>query len=89
MKTKQPIKTQKQIVYEFLKTRVCTASMITEYIGIAQKNICRFKRELEKDGLLMEVNFSKCKVTGFRAWYITTDRNQFPKERVEQLPIPF
>ena len=69
---------QKKVVFEFLKVHTATASMITEATGIPQKNICRFKRDLEKVGLLAETERKLCKVTSFKAWYLTTNPDLFP-----------
>jgi len=72
-------KTQKQTIFEYLKEHTATASMITEATGIPQKSICRYKRDLEKQGLLYEVIKKHCKFTGFRAWYLTTNQDKMPK----------
>lgn len=64
---------QKKVFFEYLKTHIATASMVTKATGIPQKNITRFKREYEKAGLLIEVFCNTCKVTGFRAWYLSTN----------------
>jgi hypothetical protein len=47
--------------------------MVANVTGIPQKNICRYKRDLELSGRLWEVEKKHCKQTGFRAWYLTTD----------------
>jgi len=64
---------QKKTIFQYLKKRTATASMITAAIGISQKNICRYKRDLEKAGQLCEVKKDLCKITGFKAWYLTTN----------------
>jgi hypothetical protein len=69
--------TELKTIFEYLKENVCTASMLSEATGIKQKNICRYKRDLEKKGLLQESYKSYCKTTGFRAWYITTNPEFF------------
>lgn len=71
-------RTQMQTIFEYLKTHIATASMITEATGIPQKSICRYKRTLEKRGLLYEVEKKHCKKTGFRAWYLTTNQDKMP-----------
>ena len=63
--------TQLQIVFRYLQTCVATASMISSDTGIPQKNICRYKRALQKAGLLLELHRSKCRETGREAWYLT------------------
>ncbi len=70
---------QLQSMYLYLKKREATASMIAKATGIYQKNICRYKRTLEKAGLLKEVRKGYCKVTRHLAWYLTTDPERFPK----------
>lgn len=71
-------KTQLQTIFAYLEGHTATASMITAATGVVQKNICRYKRDLEKAGRLAEVRKAPCKVTGFLAWYLTTDPKQFP-----------
>ena len=70
---------QLKTIFEYLKQNTATASMVTEATGIPQKCICRHKRDLEKQGLLYEVIKTYCKETGFKAWYLTTNPNLFPK----------
>jgi len=74
-KTKAPFKTQEKTIFHFLQHHTATASMVSKYTGIPQKNICRYKRDLEQRGLLFEVEKKLCKVTGFRAMYLTTNKN--------------
>jgi hypothetical protein len=77
-KVKQ-FRTQLQTIFEYLKENTATASMVTEFTGVPQKSICRYKRDLEKQNLLYEVEKKLCKVTNFRAWYLTTNPDLFPK----------
>jgi hypothetical protein len=65
--------TQLQTILIYLSNRLATASMVSEATGIPQKSICRYKRDLEKRGLLKEIEKKTCKKTGFKAWYITTN----------------
>jgi len=71
-------KTQIITIFQYLKHCTATASMVSAATGIPQKNICRFKRDLEKSGLLCEVEKKLCKQTGFKAWYLTTNPALFP-----------
>jgi hypothetical protein len=64
---------QLQTIFQYLQEHVATASMVADATGIYQKNICRYKRDLEKAGRLWEVEKAICQKTGFRAWYLTTD----------------
>ncbi len=77
-KNKQ-FQTQKKTIFEYLKHDTATASMVSNETGVPQKSICRYKRDLEKQGLLYEVEKKLCKLTGFRAWYLTTNPDLFPK----------
>ena len=83
---------QLQTIFLYLKDHVATASMVTEATGVPQKCITRYKRDLEKAGLLFEVEKKDCLKTGFKAWYLTTNPALAPKAP-EQLnlfdnPIP-
>jgi hypothetical protein len=69
--------TQKQTIFLYLKTHIATASMVSNATGIPQKNICRYKKDLEKRGLLSEIEKKACKITGFKAWYLTTNEEYF------------
>ena len=80
-------KSQTKTVYEYLKHNVATASMVQDATGVEQKNITRYKRELEKCGLLAEVKHDRCEITKNRAWYLTTNPELFPKSN--QLKFPF
>jgi len=66
-------KNQIQTIFHFLQEHVATASMISDATGIPQKNICRYKRDLELTGRLWEIEKKLCKKTGFRAWYLSTN----------------
>lgn len=78
---------QLQILIDYLKTHIATASMVAEATGIYQKNICRFKRSLQKAGLLWEVKKKTCEITGFKAWYLTTDPTKAPQNPFTQLTL--
>lgn len=69
---------QTQTLFLYLLSHTATASMISEATGIPHKNICRFKRKLEKLGQLWQVEKKPCKITGFQAWYLTTNPDLFP-----------
>jgi len=70
--------TQLKTIFYFLQDHIATASMITEATGIPQKNICRYKRDLEKVGALWEIEKKTCEKTGFKAWYLTTNPDLIP-----------
>ncbi|MGO3689346.1 MAG: hypothetical protein ACTJF0_02730 [Psychroflexus halocasei] len=69
---KEVFKAQRKTIFTYLKDHTATASMVADATGIPQKNICRYKRDLEKAGKLWETEKKLCKKTGFRAWYLTT-----------------
>ena len=72
---------QEKVFFKFLKENCCTASMAAEALGVPQKNLTRYKRELEKAGLLKEVKQDYCRITGRKAWYITCNPTLFPHRR--------
>jgi hypothetical protein len=72
---------QLKAVYNYLKENTATATMVADATGISQKNICRYKRFLEKNGQIAEIEKKPCKSTGFKAWYLTTNPEAFPKSK--------
>lgn len=77
--------TQLKTIFQYLQTHIATASMIAAATGIPHKNICRYKRDLEKAGLLWEIEKKPCKHTGFKAFYLST--NPLFKKDFGQLSI--
>ena len=71
-------KNQLKTIFQYLQEHIATASMISAATGIPQKNICRYKRKLEIAGQLWEVEKKRCKHTGYKAWYLTTNPEQAP-----------
>ena len=69
---------QLKIIHEYLQDYTATASMVSDATGIPQKNICRFKRSLERDGRLWEIEKKLCERTGFKAWYLSTNPDLAP-----------
>lgn len=67
---------QLQTIFHYLKEHVATASMVSDATGIPQKNICRYKRDLEQAGRLWEIEKKACQLTGFKAYYLTTDETK-------------
>ncbi|MCB0739357.1 MAG: hypothetical protein KDC92_17755 [Bacteroidetes bacterium] len=61
-----------------MKNHIATNSMVADALQLPQKNLCRYKRDLEKLNLLWEVKKTYCQKTGFRAWYLTTNPKQAP-----------
>lgn len=74
----QVFRTQLKTIFQYLQEHIATASMVSAATGIPQKNICRYKRDLEKAGRLYEIEKKLCKKTGFKAWYLTTNPDLFP-----------
>jgi hypothetical protein len=68
---------QTKIIFNYLLKYTATNTMISTATGVPQKNICRIKRNLEKRGLLFEVEKKLCKITGLSAYYLTTDYDVF------------
>lgn len=71
--------TQLKTIFNYLQNNVATATMVYKATGVPQKCITRYKRDLEKKGLLAEIKRQRCKITNHWAWYITTNQNLFPK----------
>ncbi len=71
--------TELKTIFHFLQSHIATASMVSEATGIKQKNICRYKRDLEKAGKLWEIERRDCRLTGHKAWYLTTDPSKAPR----------
>ena len=78
---------QLQTIFQYLSENIATASMVADATGIYQKNICRYKRDLEKAGQLWEIEKKVCKKTGFKAWYLTTNPKKAPKNSSTQLNL--
>ncbi len=78
---------QLQTIFQYLQQHIATASMVADATGIYQKNICRYKRDLEKAGRLWETEKKLCKKTGFKAWYLTTNPDSAPKHLLTQLNL--
>lgn len=76
---------QLKTIFQYLKENTATASMVSDKTGIPQKNICRFKRDLELSGRLWEVEKRYCKKTGFKAYYLTTDPEKAPSNNQTKL----
>jgi hypothetical protein len=72
--------TQKKTIFEYLQNHTATASMVADATGIHQKCITRYKRDLERKGLLCEVEKKPCLLTNFKAWFLTTNPKFFPKK---------
>lgn len=85
--TEQDFKNQLKTFFEYLQQQVATASMVANETGIPQKNLCRYKRDLEKSGRLWEIEKKLCQKTGFRAWYLTTDPEKAPIQKNNQLKL--
>ena len=75
------------VYYEYLQKHVVTNSMASEAISIPQKNLCRYKAELQKANLLWEVDYRPCRLTGFKAQYLTTNPNLIPAINNRQLSL--
>ena len=71
-------KSQLKTIFQYLKKHIATTSMVSIATEIPQKNICRYKRDLEKAGKLWEVEKKCCKTTGFKAWYLTANIENAP-----------
>lgn len=71
--------TQLITIFQYLQTHIATASMVANATGISKNSITRYKRDLEKQGLLSEVKRGYCELTNHLAWYLTTNKKHFPQ----------
>ncbi len=78
---------QLKTIFQYLSKHMATASMVADATGIYQKNICRYKRDLEKAGRIWEIEKKPCKKTGFKAWYLTTNPDKAPQQIQTQLKL--
>lgn len=74
------LQTQTKIIFHYLVKYTATNTMVSYATNVSQKNICRIKRNLEKEGKLQEVERKLFKVTGQRASYLTTNKKLFKKK---------
>jgi hypothetical protein len=72
-------KTQLKQFYDCLYLHPFTCSQASEILGIPQKSLCRLKRQLQKDGMLWEVELVKCPLTNHYAYTLTTNPALAPK----------
>ena len=79
--------TQRQTILQYLAIHDATASMLAYETGIPQKCITRYKRDLEKEGRLWEIEKKPCEKTGFKAWYLTTNPKKKQNKSLAQLNI--
>jgi hypothetical protein len=63
--------------FKYLQSHTVTASMASKAIRVPQKCLFRYKRLLEKNNHLQELYVGKCKLTGFDAAYLTTNKKLF------------
>jgi Cdc6-like AAA superfamily ATPase len=73
---------QTKIYFQYLQNHIATNSMVSKALNIPQKNLCRYKRTLEDAGLLFEVYKGICKLTKFRATYLTTNKVLIPTKKI-------
>ncbi|APY11511.1 hypothetical protein BWZ22_09755 [Seonamhaeicola sp. S2-3] len=65
--------TQLKTIFKYLHDHIATNSMVAKATGVPQKNICRYKRILQKMGVLVEVKKAYCQATNHLAWYLSTN----------------
>jgi hypothetical protein len=66
---------QSKTYFNYLQNHIATNSMVSKALNIPQKNLCRYKRDLQDAGLLFEVYKGICKHTKHRATYLTTNKD--------------
>jgi hypothetical protein len=76
-----------KIFFDYLQSHTATCSMVSEATGIKQKNLCRYKVELQRAHLLWEIDYRPCKITGFKAQWLTTNADIIPAIDKAQLSL--
>ena len=76
-----------KVFFDYLQENTATCSMVSEATGLKQKNLCRYKVELQRNNLLWEVDFRPCDLTGFKAQWLTTNPDNVPPINNKQLSI--
>lgn len=66
---------QHRTLYAYWLTNTSTSFMASKHLDIPIQNVCRYKRNFEEQGKLWKVKRDRCKVSGFRAWYLSCDPN--------------
>jgi hypothetical protein len=75
------IEVQTRQFTKYLVDNVATCSMVSKATGIPQKNLTRYKRDLEDAGKLIELFRARCKHTGFPASYLTCNLELIEKAK--------
>lgn len=70
---------QQRRFYNYLKRHTVSCSMASKSLRIPQKCLTRYKRNLEKAGLLTQVKIARCNITGRYVWYLSTDPQAKPQ----------
>ena len=76
-----------KVFFDYLQENTATCSMVSEATGIKQKNLCRYKKELQENNLLWEIDFKPCSITGFMAQWLTTNPDLIPTIDKKQLSL--
>lgn len=66
----------KKVLQDYLTVHTATCSMACKATGISSKSATRYKRMLEKAGLLIEVREAPCQITRRKAAYLSCDPEQ-------------
>ena len=69
-------KAESKKVRKYLSKHNATATMCAVDLKIYRPNLCRHKAQLQKLGLLKVTHNGICKVTGFKADYLTCNINK-------------
>lgn len=73
--------------YHYLNDKVTSCTDAAVMLNIPQKNLTRYKRELEKVGKLQVVKMQRCPHTGRWVQHITTDPKKFSPSSQYQIPF--
>lgn len=57
--------------------------MVTDATGVPQKCVTWYKQNYEQAGRLQQIKKDKCKITNRYVWYLTTNKDLFPKTSLQ------
>ena len=81
------VMTQYETIYRTFM-RPMTMLEASDLTGILRANICRYKRAMEKDGLIQLIYKARDRRTGAMAGYYSSNRSLWPTQR-QQLSFDF
>ena len=69
----------------YLRKKTATCTMVCTALNIYRPNGTRFKRWAEEAGILFQVRKAPCNITGYPAFYLSTNPQLKPKRKQTSL----